>query len=57
MTQVLYLLFVAHNLERIGDRATNICERIPFLTTGTVEEVSSDPKLFSVVPVERRQGR
>jgi phosphate transport system protein len=29
-----YLLWVAHNLERIADRATNIAERVTFLVTG-----------------------
>lgn len=33
-----YLLWAAHNLERIGDRVTNICERIVFLVTGKLEE-------------------
>ena len=31
-----YLLWVAHNLERIADRATNIAERVIFLVTGKV---------------------
>ncbi|TAK27909.1 MAG: phosphate signaling complex protein PhoU [Chloroflexota bacterium] len=35
-----YLLWVAHNLERIGDRVTNICERIVFLVTGKMEEMN-----------------
>lgn len=29
-----WLTWVAHNLERIGDRATNIAERVIYLTTG-----------------------
>jgi phosphate transport system protein len=29
-----YLLWIAHNLERIADRATNICERVEFIATG-----------------------
>ncbi len=33
-----HLLWVAHNLERIGDRVTNICERVNFLVTGRMEE-------------------
>ncbi len=28
------LLWAAHNLERIADRVTNICERIAFVITG-----------------------
>jgi len=35
-----YLLWVAHNLERIGDRTTNIGERTIFLVTGQVEELN-----------------
>lgn len=29
-----YLLWACHNLERIGDRVTNICERVVFIATG-----------------------
>jgi phosphate transport system protein len=35
-----YLLWCAHNLERIGDRVTNIAERVIFITTGEVEELN-----------------
>lgn len=35
-----YLLWVAHNLERIADRSTNIGERVVFLRTGRVEELN-----------------
>jgi len=35
-----YLLWVAHNLERISDRTTNIGEQVVFLTTGRVEELN-----------------
>ncbi len=31
-----YLIWVAHNLERIADRATNIAERVIFVTTGRI---------------------
>ncbi len=33
-----HLLWVAHNLERIADRVTNICERVLFLVTGRMVE-------------------
>jgi phosphate transport system protein len=33
-----YLLWVSHNLERIGDRAKNICERAIYLATGELKE-------------------
>ena len=29
-----YVIWVAHNLERLGDRATNICERVIYIVTG-----------------------
>ncbi len=35
-----YLLWCGHNLERIGDRITNIAERIIFMTTGTLRELN-----------------
>ena len=36
--QATRLLWVAHNLERIADRVTNICERVVFAATGQFEE-------------------
>ncbi|MFQ5687417.1 MAG: phosphate signaling complex protein PhoU [Candidatus Scalindua sp.] len=39
ITRATYLLWAAHNLERIADRVTNICERIVFLVKGTMEEI------------------
>jgi phosphate transport system protein len=36
-----WLLWVAHNLERIADRATNIAERVVFVVTGHMEETSA----------------
>jgi phosphate transport system protein len=32
------LLWVSHNLERIADRITNICERVVFMVTGEIIE-------------------
>jgi phosphate transport system protein len=34
-----YLLWAAHNLERLADRVTNICERIVFVVTGEMMEL------------------
>jgi phosphate transport system protein len=34
-----YLLWIAHNYERMGDRVTNICERIILAVTGELEEL------------------
>jgi phosphate transport system protein len=36
-----WLLWVAHNLERIADRATNIAERVAFLVTGHMEQMNA----------------
>lgn len=35
-----HLLWTSHNLERIADRCTNICERVIYLVTGTMEEIN-----------------
>ncbi len=34
-----HLLWVAHNLERMADRVTNICERTIYITTGQLKEM------------------
>src|SRR5579862_376517 len=34
VTRATYLLWVAHNLERIGDRVSNIAERVIYMVTG-----------------------
>jgi phosphate transport system protein len=41
INRATHLLWVAHNLERIADRVTNICERVVFLTTGRMDEINS----------------
>lgn len=41
VTRAMYLLFCAHNVERIADRVTNICERVVFVVTGRMEEIPS----------------
>jgi phosphate transport system protein len=35
-----WLLWVSHNLERIADRVTNICERVVYVVTGKMEEIN-----------------
>ncbi|MCK9519867.1 MAG: phosphate signaling complex protein PhoU [Dehalococcoidia bacterium] len=35
-----YLLWTSHNLERIADRCTNICERVIYMVTGEMEEIN-----------------
>lgn len=39
ISRATYLIWAAHNLERIADRVTNICERIVFLVTGIMTEL------------------
>jgi len=39
-TRATYLLWCAHNLERIGDRVTNIVERVIFVNTGDMQELN-----------------
>jgi phosphate transport system protein len=38
--RALNLLFAAHNLERVGDRITNIGERVIYAATGRLEELN-----------------
>lgn len=40
ITRATHLLWVSHNLERIADRAVNICERVIFMNTGEIKELS-----------------
>ena len=39
VTRATYMMWAAHNLERIADRVTNIAERIIFMTTGNLKEI------------------
>jgi phosphate transport system protein len=41
-----WLLWVAHNLERVADRVTNICERTIFIATGEIHEIKSTDDEF-----------
>jgi len=48
-TRANYLLWVAHNLERVADRVTNICERVIFLSTGKMQELNvSKPENYDI---------
>jgi phosphate transport system protein len=42
VTRAMYLIFCAHNVERIADRVTNICERVAFVATGRINEIPSE---------------
>jgi phosphate transport system protein len=49
--QANHLLWVAHNLERVSDRVTNICERIVFVVTGELLEMDrTDDEWFADEP-------
>ncbi len=44
--QANHLMWVAHNLERMADRVSNICERTIYAVTGEMKEVNaSSPKV------------
>ncbi len=46
MERANWLLWVAHNLERVADRVTNICERTIFIATGEMAEIKSTDDEF-----------
>lgn len=35
-----HVTWIAHNLERIADRVTNICERVVYMVSGRIEELN-----------------
>ncbi|OPL18019.1 MAG: hypothetical protein AVO35_07615 [Candidatus Aegiribacteria sp. MLS_C] len=39
IADAMLLTFAAHNLERVGDRVINICERVVYLCTGDVVDL------------------
>lgn len=41
-----WLLWVSHNLERVADRVTNICERTIFIATGEMSEIKNSDDEF-----------
>ena len=43
-----HLMWAAHNLERMADRVTNICERAVYVATGKLVEIESSPESFSL---------
>jgi len=49
---VNYVIWVAHNLERLGDRVTNICERVIYIVTGEHPEADNILKEFRLLPHE-----
>jgi len=47
-----YVLWIAHNLERLGDRTTNVCERVIYIVTGDRPEPTPVPREFRLSPHE-----
>jgi len=45
-----YVIWIAHNLERLGDRVTNICERVIYIVTGERPELIPVPSEFRLSP-------
>ncbi|MCF6278544.1 MAG: phosphate signaling complex protein PhoU [Anaerolineales bacterium] len=43
-----WLLWAAHNLERVADRVTNICERTVFVATGEMTEIDGNDDEISL---------
>lgn len=44
-----YLMWASHNLERVADRVTNICERTIYMATGHLEELKkSDDEVLKL---------
>jgi phosphate transport system protein len=41
INRATHLLWACHNLERRADRVTNICERVVFAATGSLEEIKA----------------
>ena len=41
-----YVVWAAHNLERLGDHVTNICERVVYIVTGERPELDAIPQEF-----------
>jgi phosphate transport system protein len=56
MERANWLLWVAHNLERVADRVTNICERTIFIATGDMSELKNTDDEFWKNQKEENQG-
>ena len=46
-----YVIWIAHNLERLGDRTTNVCERVIYIVTGEHYEITPMPGEFGLSPL------
>jgi len=50
-----YVISAAHNLERLGDRVTNICERVIYMVTGDVPESFIMSGQLKPLPLESQE--
>jgi phosphate transport system protein len=60
ITPSTHLLFIAKNIERVGDHATNIAETIYFLVTGTALRAARpkrDETAFLAEPRDEKRPR
>jgi len=48
-TQINYLQWAVHNIERMADRVTNICERTVYVVTGVMNEFENSDDEFPAV--------
>ncbi len=44
-----HIMWAAHNLERLADRVTNICERIVYVATGEMKELDTKERIDLVM--------
>lgn len=49
IAQATRLIWVAHNIERFADRATNICEQVAFSITGQMMDIGASKLLIGEV--------
>jgi phosphate transport system protein len=52
-----HLLFVAKNLERIGDHLTNVCEHIQFIVGAHAPSRGNTPAVAKVIPFGEPENR
>jgi phosphate transport system protein len=43
-----FLIWIAHNLERMADRVTNIAERVAFIVNGDIAGFRTDLRAVSI---------
>ena len=51
------LMWAAHNLERLGDRVTNICERVVFVVTGEIKELDHTEDDYEAIKHKKEEQK